>query len=69
MLYTVSFDEHFQAFKVKKRRDKFHMALSSDDLSNFNVYPSRTPSLCRKFFDHEFVVTKTEVSQLMCRDE
>lgn len=45
MLETMLFDEHLQSFRVRKRRDEFHMAVFVDDLTSFNVYISHFPSL------------------------
>ena len=65
MFQTIAFDEHFQAFRLKKRRDNFQMAFSVDDLTSFTVYSFHTPSFCRHISNEKFVVTKSEVLQLL----
>ena len=60
---TVRFDNHFQSFELVKRKDRFHLALSPTQLSDYSVYQLHKP--CFELTTHLYVPSKSELRHLV----
>lgn len=59
MYRTLEFDNHFQAFRILKREDRFRLAISPYDLRDMNVYQYHSPGSFRS--NNLYVSTRTEL--------